>query len=525
MAEPASLITRRSVRLVGLSTEIDTSLSTLGKVQDDPDLLLAHRNYHRMGAHNTFFVHDEPSPQSTFQHAARAYLVAIENLVGPCGPVLVDLYLTHVHPGLPVLERGDFLDRYQQIPSMVSAALLAAIYLLGMEWWAMDDRLRSRPPPDVALLEGLAYRSFEWAMCRPEISTVQAGLLLLQCSDGESWALTARLVAVAQDLGLHLDPSSWNIPVWERGLRKRVAWALFMRDKWGALAHGRPSHLVSANWGVGALIEDDLKEDLGIEPQRPIGQDRESSGVFFGSMVTLTVILSHLLDAFYTLQALQQVDGAGKDGARLVLERAKPIQIQLKDWFTSLPACLRMDRDRADDSPPLGRPQNRPLGLRRECSQLCVCVCVCVCVYRVTTPGVLCNGDHATSKDRVFARSIDHRSVLGTHLSIGRENTTDLGHGFYQSVEDRTAAVVVVFDVQDELCPNRDLWQSIASHVSIRARGRVLSTPTERVSLDVDRQRQMGSIRSDGLGNAGSVDEDVAEDGTKTVVDVVLPGL
>ena len=368
MAEPASLVMRRSVRLVGLSTEIDTSLSTLGKVRDDPEPLLAHRNYHRMGSHHTFFVHAEPHPQSTFQRAARAYLDAIKTVVGPDGPILVDLYLTHVHPGLPVLERRDFLDRYQQIPSTVSAALLAAVYLLGMSWWAVDDRLRSRPPPDVALLEGLAYRSFEWAMCRPEISTVQAGLLLLQCSDGESWALTARLVAVAQDLGLHLDPSSWNIPIWERGLRKRVAWALFMRDKWGALAHGRPSHLVSTNWGVGALVQDDLKDDLGIEPQRPIAQDREPPGVLFGSMVALTVILSHLLDAFYTLHALQQVDGAGKDGIRLVLERAKPIQIELKDWFTRLPACLRMDRDRTDDSSPLGRPSHHPWGLRLECS-------------------------------------------------------------------------------------------------------------------------------------------------------------
>ncbi len=338
--EPASVVTRRSVSYIGPTTEIESSLSSLCRIRGDPDGLLAQRNLHRLGD-DTFVVPVEPDVQSAFQHATRAYRTAIEGIVGPFGGVLVELYLNHVHLGFPILDRRTFLDRLRQAPSTIPPPLLAAIYLLGLRWWTTDPRVQTRPEPDHALLESLAYRSFEWALRRPDLSTVQAGLLLLQHSDGESWALTGRLTAVAQDLGLHLDPSSWSIPPWERGLRKRVAWALFMQDKWGALVHGRPSHLMAANWAVATLVEEDFEEE-----DDDAAEEAEPMNLLFRRMVTLSIILSEVLDTFYTLQALHEIGLAGKDGTRMVLDRAKPIQIKLKDWFARLPGCLRMDRGR-----------------------------------------------------------------------------------------------------------------------------------------------------------------------------------
>ncbi|KAI9883653.1 MAG: cytosolic Fe-S cluster assembly factor nbp35 [Watsoniomyces obsoletus] len=345
-SEPASVITRRSVSYVGYTTEIESSLSKMCRIRGDPDGFTAQRNLHRLGE-DAFIVPAEPDVQSAFQHATRAYRTAIEGIVGPFGSVLIELYWNHVHPGFPILDRPTFLDQLRQASSTIPPPLLAAIYLLGLRWWTSDPRVQSRPEPDRALLESLAYRSFEWALRRPELSTVQAGLLLLQHSDGESWAVTGRLTAVAQDLGLHLDPSGWNIPRWERGLRKRVAWALFMQDKWGALVHGRPTHLMAANWAVGTLTEEDFEEeDDDHDNNDDEASEAEPTSLLFRQMVTLTIILSEVLDTFYTLQALHEIGLAGKDGTRLVLDRAKPIQIKLKDWFSRLPGCLRMDRGR-----------------------------------------------------------------------------------------------------------------------------------------------------------------------------------
>ena len=58
---------------------------------------------------------------------------------------------------------------------------------------------------------------------------------------------------------------------------------------------------------------------------------------------TLTQILSEILETFHTLGAEMEVKAAGGHGLRVVLERAKPVQIKLKNWFSSLPEDLKMD--------------------------------------------------------------------------------------------------------------------------------------------------------------------------------------
>lgn len=363
--EPASIIGQRPVRYVGATTQIESSLWGLGQAHGQPEDASTFAsglqgNLYRLGNSDTFLVQPEGEPYHGYQYISRTCLNAIEAIVAPFGPVLIDLYVKLVHPSFPVLEAREFATRHRQSPPDVEPALLAAVYLLGLNWWRSDDRLRGRPMPDVGSLETLAFRSLEWAMQRPDLAAVQAGLLLLQRSDGETWAMTARIIAVGQDLGLHLDPSAWDeMPSWERGLRKRVAWALFMQDKWGALVHGRPSHLPRANWAVGTLVDDDFEPDPpppapSEGPDAGTNAEEEPSGLLFGRMVALTVILSEVLDTFYTLQAMHEIAHAGKDGTRIVLDRAKPVQIKLKEWFARLPPCLRMDRARAKTFSSLG---------------------------------------------------------------------------------------------------------------------------------------------------------------------------
>jgi hypothetical protein len=355
------------VRYVGATMEIEQAFATLCGVPGDWIDPVTQASICRVDRSDAFLVQPPNAPHPRFQDGMRAFSDAIENVVAPFGPVLVDLYMQFVHPAFPVLDRADFLLAYRSAPTCTAPSsstllppLLAAVYLLGLTWWAKDARTACLDPavsmPNVSMLESLAYRSLEAAMARPDLATVQAGILLLQRADGESWALTARVVAVAHDLGLHLDASAWQqLAPWERGLRKRVAWALFMQDKWGALRHGRPSHLAAANWAVGELTHadfeataDDNKDDAGADAAAP-------TSLLFNRMVALTIILSDILDTFYSLRAVRDISAAGKNGTRLVLDRAKPIQIQLKDWFTRLPACLRMDRTKPETFPSLGR--------------------------------------------------------------------------------------------------------------------------------------------------------------------------
>ena len=272
----------------------------------------------------------------------------IEQIIHPHGPALLDLYFRIVHPSFPIIQKHLFVARYKNGDRSFSPSLVAGMYILALNWWSFDPKLAAYAKPDATRLESIAMRSLSLAMDRPKLSTIQAGLLLLQQPEADSWSLTTQLVAIGQELGLHLDCSSWSIPLWERGLRKRIAWALYMQDKWSSLIHGRPSHIFSANWAVKTIGDDDFKEeddgyDLRLEETEDDKAENARGQVLFARMIRLTGIMAEVMDTFYTQVAIQDFANAGKNSTRLILERAKPVQIKLKEWFSKLPPSTRMD--------------------------------------------------------------------------------------------------------------------------------------------------------------------------------------
>ena len=111
---------------------------------------------------------------------------------------------------------------------------MAGVYILALEWWNYDRELSSQEKPDVEALVALARTTIQDVMHRPKLSTLQGGLLLLQHrpSGGGMWALTSQMVATMQELGVHLECEDWRIPAWEKGLRRRLAWSIYVLDKW-----------------------------------------------------------------------------------------------------------------------------------------------------------------------------------------------------------------------------------------------------------------------------------------------------
>lgn len=270
-------------------------------------------------------------------------LDAIESLVAPHGPALINLYFRIVHPSFPILHKRVYLEKYNRTYREFSPPLLAAVYILALNWWSYSSTLADLPKPDVKQLERLALKTMGDVIQRPKLSTVQAGLLLLQRPEGDSWSLTAQLMVIGQGLGLHLDCSSWKIPRWELGLRRRLAWGLYMQDKWSSLIYGRPSQIHSSNWAVKPVSEADFPENAADEDEEEGSTEVEKGMILFTEMIALTRILSEILETFYSLAAIEEVEAAGREGPQLVLERAKPVQIKLRDWFGRLPDCLRMD--------------------------------------------------------------------------------------------------------------------------------------------------------------------------------------
>lgn len=270
-------------------------------------------------------------------------LDTIESTVAPHGLALINLYFRIIHPSFPVLHKRVFLEKYGRSHREFSPPLLAAVYILALNYWSYDTDLVQLEKPQVGKLEDLAFQTLQNIAHRAKLSTVQAGLLLLQRPQNRhSWMLTAQLVAIGQDLGLHLDCSTWRIPSWEIGLRKRLGWALYMQDTWAALIYGRPPHISPSNWGVQPVHSTDFPERSLDEDSADGSAEVEKGRTIFTAMIALTLILSDVLETLYS-QSAERAIRAADDSTRCVLARAKPIQLHLRSWYEALPDALRMD--------------------------------------------------------------------------------------------------------------------------------------------------------------------------------------
>ncbi|KAI4675815.1 uncharacterized protein J4E84_009968 [Alternaria hordeiaustralica] len=337
------LQTSRHSRLVGSTSEYERLLLALEPVEPagTAAALAGHPKLRKVDdAHATTFV---SSPDAGTLNSAGDIpdLDAIEIAVAPHGAALIHLFFRIVHPSFPILHKKVFLEKYERTHREFSPPLLAAVYLLALNWWSYSSELALQSKPNVSHLESLTIRSFSNIVHRPKLSTIQAGLLLLQRPEGNSWSLTSQLVGLAQDMGLQLDCTTWHIPAWECGLRKRLAWAVFMQDKWGALVHGRPSHITPMDWDVQPLTVADFPESAADEDDEDGSTEVEKGRILFCYMVDLTQILAQILSTFYTLKAERDFASRAHEGVRPLLTAAKPLQLTLRQWYANMPAALK----------------------------------------------------------------------------------------------------------------------------------------------------------------------------------------
>lgn len=277
----------------------------------------------------------------SFQTQILGALGSIEELVHPFGPFLIQRFRATINSSLLVVEDAFFTLHPN---GGLDPTLVVAMYSLTL---VTEEglRLASSSGLDTLKVEETAFRMFSISLGKPSLSTVQAGIILMQIPHVDSRTLNTQLVGIAYDLGLHEDCSTWMLPVEEQSLRKRLAWAVFVQDKWCSLIHGRPSLVSADHWAVQDLVEDDYSIGLGEGREESDLETIRRGQAVFDQMVTLTKILATVLDTFYTLKAMQEAAGARENGTQLILERAKPVQIKLKNWFTQLPPSLKMENN------------------------------------------------------------------------------------------------------------------------------------------------------------------------------------
>jgi hypothetical protein len=298
-----------------------------------------------------FITYPDKNSASEIQRVAD--IDRIEESIRPLGPTLVNLYFRIMHRTFPILDKGVFLEKYVRSYREFSPPLLAAVYLVALDWKLFDRTLATAPStPDAEYLENLAMRAMDDDFKRPKLSTLQAGLLLLQRIRSSHCTLPAQLLSLGQTLGIHIDCTDWKIPEWEKGLRRRLAWALYMQDKWGVLVHGRPSLIPAQidddkgtnDWDVAPCTFEDFPEEAEGQDEKADGGVDEAAGQgAFLQSIELTKIFSRIVSTFCSISATRKGGLLERIGPSGAMNLAKPLAMELRDWHAALPTSLQLE--------------------------------------------------------------------------------------------------------------------------------------------------------------------------------------
>jgi hypothetical protein len=223
-------------------------------------------------------------------------------------------------------------------PGSFPTWLLAAVYGHALPWCIFDDQLciEVYTPPSTDSLFRIAWSAVQPNYHTPSLSVVQTLLLLVQrrptnkhvADTPVKWTMVTDAVSIAQSLGLNLDPSDWPLPLWEQRLRRRLAWAVFNQEKWTALNIGRSSHIMSDDWDVNPLTQDDF--------ELAEGSDDRAYSEHFIQLSALTEIVDNMLRNLFSIKATRKLCNS----LDLTLEVARPLRVRLNQWYQELPPNL-----------------------------------------------------------------------------------------------------------------------------------------------------------------------------------------
>ena len=194
---------------------------------------------------------------------------------------LIQNYLDIIHPAYPVLP-----DINQTTPPY----LLGAIYTSAL---IFTTNQVSTSINAWAILHVATHPDFD----KPKLSTIAANLLDLNgrpsMDPRGNYIVLARTIAQAQLLGLHLDPTDWSIPGWERDLRIRLWWGCVIHSSSLAVYESKPLHISPAD------------TDVPLPSLNSLPQPTASARAFRG-MCALCHLLVRTHEALLTTRACRQ---------------------------------------------------------------------------------------------------------------------------------------------------------------------------------------------------------------------------
>lgn len=197
-----------------------------------------------------------------------------------------------------------------EVISALPTHLLAAMYAAALPFCPYDDYLcvqNGYRLPEAANLWRIVQDELPVEIHTPHLSTIQACMLYIQrpptlgttaaADTPFVWSLFGSVVAQATSIGLHLDCRGWHLPAWEKRLRRRLWWAIFIEDKFRCMLRGVPSLISDDAWDVSELTDEDFTLSYRA-PNTVIDQDCGLSSTNFHHLASLALTMADIHTAF-----------------------------------------------------------------------------------------------------------------------------------------------------------------------------------------------------------------------------------
>ncbi|CAO2655135.1 Nn.00g101990.m01.CDS01 [Neocucurbitaria sp. VM-36] len=240
------------------------------------------------------------------------------------GVRLIAMFRRFILPQYPI-----FSDSLFPNPQSSPPYLLAAIYMVAQPFARSDDVLSielAYETLDNQALFKFVDEALQYEAHNPNLSVVQTLLLLVLrpstnhvvLESSFKWSLHGALVSTSQSLGLHYDPSSWNIAHWQIALRRRISFTIFALDKWLATSLGRPPLITRDTW----LVTSPTTADGYASSMSP---ELWSAHVCYAKLGPL---LGDVLTKLFSLRAINEL----ASDIRRTLDVSKTLLEELSDW-------------------------------------------------------------------------------------------------------------------------------------------------------------------------------------------------
>lgn len=287
---------------------------------------------------------------------------------------LVSAYFTYIDSILPFIHEPSFRMKYEQtwLPlgddggskdsqDLSWLALLNLVFAFGCEYaedtpqdhsWLSSSRFFKR---STTILFSQVFHS-------ANLQTIQALLLASHYLQGTNnlnkcWSVVGLCIRLAHGMGLHLDPSRWQISHVEQEFRRRLWWGCYVVDCMLSLRYGRPPSDLEKTSDVQLPqpVDGEYLRDNAAESRQPDGQPARCHS--FLSDISLSRNIAAIVRELYLdhhpSNAPNIVVNGGDDSCKLrangrFLSTVVRLDCGLVDWHHNLPAHLRPDANNSD---------------------------------------------------------------------------------------------------------------------------------------------------------------------------------